>query len=208
MTHRNRVERPVWAYVGALSLAGSAAIASCYNGDQSCAEAYNPNDLGDHCPYGPPGGPEPGGFAPDCPPLQKLDAASCAGVAWAPVYALLLSSQSGNCTNNGVGCHSNQVGKVAPFVDPANVNDNGKALLDALAKFNGSFGNAYPTTKDNEAVPRLYYDRDAPEQSWWHCNLRGDAGSLMPSGKPRMTEADIQLLEQWLACGAPEDPGL
>jgi hypothetical protein len=211
MKHRIRVGRPVgrpvWAYVAALCLGASAAVASCYNGDQSCGEAYNPNDLGDHCPYGPPGGPKPGDFPSDCPTIEKLPAAECAGVTWPAVYALLLSPQSGNCTSGGKACHTNQIGDIAPFVDPVTPEDGGKAFLDALAKFNGSFGNAYPTIKDNNAVARLYYDRESPELSWWLCNLQGDAGSLMPSGKPRMTEADVLLLEQWLACGAGDDPG-
>ncbi len=207
MTHRIWVGRPVWAYVAGLCLAGSLAVASCYNGDQSCAEAYNPNDLSDHCPYGPPGGPKPGAFPSDCPTIQPLDAAACADVDWATVHALLLAPESGNCTNAGKSCHTNQIVDVAAFVDPAAPDDGGRALLDALAKFTGSFGNAYPTIKDNDAVPRLYYDRESPELSWWLCNLRGDAGSLMPSDKPRMTEAELDLLEQWLACGATDDPG-
>src|SRR5262245_49997369 len=157
MTHRIWVGRPVWSYVAALCLAGSAAVASCYNGDQSCAEAYNPNDLGDHCPYGPPGGPKPGAFPSDCPTIQPLDATACAGVTWAPIYALLLAPESGNCTNAGKSCHTNQIGDVDAFLDPANPTaiGDGKVLLDALTKFTGSFGNAYPTIKDNDAVPRL-----------------------------------------------------
>jgi hypothetical protein len=210
MTHRIWVGRPVWAYVAGLCLAGSLAVASCYNGDQSCSEAYNPNDLGDRCPYGPPGGPKPGAFPSGCPSIETLEGADCEGVTWAAVHARLLAPESGNCTNAGKGCHTNPIVDVAAFVDPANPAspmDDGRLFLDALAKYTGTFGSAYPTVKDNDAVPRLYYDRESPELSWWLCNLRGDAGSLMPSGKPRMSEEDIALLEKWLACGAADDPG-
>lgn len=213
MTHRIRVNRPIWAYVGALCLAGSAAVASCYNGDQSCSEAYNPNDLGDHCPYGPPGGPKPGAFPSDCPNIDPItDDAVCGAATWDAVHAMLLDPKRGNCTNSGSGCHSiDGIGGVDAFVaDPANPNDpadTGEALLDALAVYAGSFGAAYPNIVNNDAVPRLYYDRDAPAKSWWLCNLKGDAGTLMPDGKPRLLQADVTLLEQWLACGAKGDPG-
>lgn len=207
MTQRIWVKRPVAVYIGAVGLAASLAISSCYNGDQSCGEAYNPNDLSDHCPYGPPGGPKPGAFPSDCPPIETRSGDQCTGANWAAVYAVLLQKESGNCTNAGIGCHTNQVVDVAAFVGADGVDDGGILLLDSLSKYTGSFGNAYPTVKEGEAIPRLYYDRAEPAQSWWLCNLRGDAGSLMPSGKPRMSEADIELLEQWLACGAADDPG-
>lgn len=211
MTHRIWVGRPVWAYAAALFLAGSLAVSSCYNGDQSCAEAYNPNDLGDHCPYGPPGGPKPGAFPADCPSIPDPDPAQCATVTWPTVHAMLLDPVKGNCTNAGNGCHTNAIAGVASLVaDPLNPNDpadTGEALLDGLAVYVGNFGNAYPTVVDNDAVPRLYYDREAPERSWWLCNLKGDAGSLMPQGKPRLSEQDIALLQLWLACGAVDDPG-
>lgn len=212
MTHRISVGRPVWAYVAALCLGGSAAVASCYNGDQSCGEAYNPNDLGDHCPYGPAGGPKPGAFPADCPAIDPItDVAACNGVSWPAVHAMMLDPNRGNCTNSGQGCHSldgvgNVDALVADVANPNNPADNGKAFLDALSVYVGGFGTAYPNVVNNDAVPRLYYDRATPSKSWWLCNLKGDAGSLMPQGKPRMAEADILLLQQWLACGAKDDP--
>lgn len=213
MTHGNRVERPVWAYVAALCLAVSGALASCYNGDQSCAEAYNPNDLGDHCPYGPPGGPKVGDFPDGCPKLTALDPAdpACTGVTWATVHAMMIDPDRGNCVGNG--CHQNNgIGGIDSLVaDPQNPTDpadTGLAMLDSLSIFAGNYGTAYPNVVGANAVPRLYYDRDQPERSWWHCNLKGDAGSLMPRGKLRLGATDIELLETWLACGAPGDPAV
>jgi hypothetical protein len=203
MTREISAGRPIWAYIGALCLAGSAAVASCYNGDQSCAQAYNQNDLGDHCPYGPPGGPKPGAFPSDCPLIDPIDDdAVCNAVSWTQVHDVLIAPEKGNCTDSA--CHANPIVDIAAFVPAGGGDDGGKTMLDALAKFTGSFGNAYPTVQGGDAVPRLYFDRASPERSWWLCNLRGDAGSLMPSQKPRMSEEDITLIEQWLACGAVE----
>jgi hypothetical protein len=207
MTHRIWVGRPVWSYVAALCLAGSASIASCYNGDQSCGEAYNPNDLGDHCPYGPPGGPKPGAFEPDCPRLEPLTGTACDTVTWAAVHARMVDPTSGNCADPTQGCHTNPLVGLGSFVDPANPANDSKAFLNAMAGFTGKFGVDYPTVDGTDLVPRLYYDRAAPHLSWWPCNLRGDAGNLMPKYQARMAPADIDLLETWLACGAPGDPG-
>ena len=43
-------------------------------------------------------------------------------------------------------------------------------------------------------------------KSWVVCNLRGQAGSLMPLGRPRMSVGDVAIVEKWLGCGAPPAP--
>lgn len=191
MTHRIWVGRPVLFGAAALALLTSLAFSACYTGDQSCAEAYNQNDPNDHCPYGPPGGPKVSNSnAPDCPLITKLDAASdeCK-LTFADVYPRMIAADGGNCSNNGTGCHSSSIKGIAPFKE-----QDPQSMLDALSVYKGEIG-------------RKYYDPDASEKSWWVCNLRGDAGKLMPTGAtPRMTNADIALVEKWLACGGKPAP--
>src|SRR5262245_44652172 len=94
------------AFIRVAFAAGAALfLASCGVGDQSCAEAYNPNDLNDHCPYGPPGGPKQnqGGPEDPCPEIAKQT--GC-GVDFNEVFARFEAQASGNCTNQGAGCHT------------------------------------------------------------------------------------------------------
>lgn len=185
MMREKRVDRPVAISIAALGLAISVAFSACYTGDQSCSEAYNPNDPNDHCPYGPPGGPKLSEDAPACAKVPQLDkqSAECQ-VGFPEVYARLEAPDGGNCSNNGTGCHSLPVKGIEPFGDP-------QGMLDALAAYKGEIG-------------RKYFDPDNPTDSWWVCNLRGDAGKLMPQNPtPRMSSADIALVERWLGCGAP-----
>lgn len=171
--------------MAALAFAVSAVFAACFNGDPSCSEAYNQNDANDRCPYGPPGGPKLSESSPDCPEVPKLSASSeeCK-VGFPEVYARLEAADGGNCSNGGAGCHSLKIKGIEPFVDE-------QGMLDALSAYKGEVG-------------RKYFDPDAPEKSWWVCNLRGDAGKLMPQiPTPRMKAEDIALVERWLGCGAP-----
>lgn len=171
--------------MAALAFAVSAGFAACFNGDQSCSEAYNPNDPDDHCPYGPPGGPKLSESSPDCPNVPKLSPASeeCK-IGFPEVYARLEAADGGNCSAGGNGCHSYLIKGIERFVDQ-------QGMLDALSAYKGDIG-------------RKYFDPDAPEKSWWICNLRGDAGKLMPQNPtPRMKGEDIALVERWLGCGAP-----
>lgn len=189
MTHGFWVGRPFLATAAALAVGASLAFSACYTGDQSCAEAYNQNDPNDHCPYGPPGGPKiSADNTPDCPIITKLDPAGAdCQLTFADAYARLDAPDGGNCSNGGSGCHSATIKGIAPFTDP-------QAMLDALSVYKGEIG-------------RKYFDPDNPEKSWWVCNLKGDAGKLMPTGAtPRMKAADIALVERWLACGAPPAP--
>jgi len=182
------VGRPLAVSAGALFLAASVAFSACETGDQSCSEAYNPNEPNDHCPYGPPGGPPLSDNAPACPLVPKLDKASpeCQ-VTFTEVYARLDAADGGNCSNGGNGCHSSIIKGIAPLKDP-------QGMLDGLSVYKGEVG-------------RKYFDPEAPEKSWWVCNLRGDAGKLMPTGAtPRMKAQDITLVERWLGCGAPLAP--
>lgn len=189
MRHGIWVGRPFTLAAAALALGVSLAFSACYTGDQSCAEAYNQNDPNDHCPYGPPGGPKiSNANAPDCPLITKLDAASAeCQVTFADVYPRLDAADGGNCSNNGTGCHSSTIKGIAPFTDA-------QSMLDALSVYKGEIG-------------RKYYDPDVSEKSWWVCNLKGDAGKLMPTGAtPRMKNEDILLVERWLACGGKPAP--
>jgi hypothetical protein len=167
---------------GVIALAVSAAIGACYTGDQTCSEAYNPNDVNDHCPYGPPGGPGKDTSAPACPTITADGAADCS-IGFTKVYERLTAADGGNCTAGGNGCHTSTIKGIAPFKDP-------QAMLDALSVYKGEQGT------------RKYFDRDNPTQSWWVCNLKGDTGTLMPTGgTPRMKSADIKLVNNWLFCG-------
>lgn len=171
--------------LAALAFVVSSLFAACFNGDQSCAEAYNQNDPNDHCPYGPPGGPKLSESSPDCPNVPKLSPGSeeCK-IGFPEVYARLEAADGGNCSAGGNGCHAYLIKGIEPFGDQ-------QGMLDALAAYKGDIG-------------RKYFDPDAPEKSWWICNLRGDAGKLMPQNPtPRMKADDIALVERWLGCGAP-----
>lgn len=188
MAHGFWVGRSLGVSAGALFFAASVAFSACDTGDQSCSEAYNQNDPNDHCPYGPPGGPKLSENAPACPLVPKLDKASaeCA-ITFADVYPRLDAADGGNCSSGGNGCHSNIIKGIAPLKTE-------QAMLDGLSVYKGEVG-------------RKYFDPEAPEKSWWVCNLRGDAGKLMPTGStPRMKAEDIALVERWLGCGAPLAP--
>ncbi|MEZ4313370.1 MAG: hypothetical protein R3F14_35560, partial [Polyangiaceae bacterium] len=167
----------------------SAGIGACYNGDQSCSEAYNPNDPNDHCPYGPPGGPKLTENALTCPEVPKVDPADCQGVSFTEVYAVLqapVDTGGGNCSGGETGgCHSNPIKGIAPLKGE-------QEMLDALSVYKGEVG-------------RKYFDPEEPTKSWWVCNLRGDAGKLMPTSG-RMNAANIAAVEKWLGCGAPLTP--
>ncbi len=180
---RRRGGNPLAMALAILALGTSVAFSACYKGDQSCSEAYNPNDPDDHCPYGPAGGPKLGQSAPKCPEVPKVPAEEC-NVGFPAVYARLEAADGGNCSSNGQGCHSYKIKGIEPFTDE-------QAMLDALAAYKGDVG-------------RKYFDPEAPQKSWWVCNLRGDAGKLMPQNPtPRMNASDIALVEKWLGCGAP-----
>lgn len=185
MTRGIWVKRPIACSVAAAAFVVSVAISACYSGDQSCSEAYNQNDPDDHCPYGPPGGPKLSESAPDCPQVPKLSpSAEECKIGFPEVYARLEAPDGGNCSNAGSGCHTLKIKGIEPFVDE-------QGMLDALSAYKGDVG-------------RKYFDPEAPEKSWWICNLRGDAGKLMPQNPtPRMKGDDILLVERWLGCGAP-----
>jgi hypothetical protein len=190
MTREFRVGRSFLPCVGALFFAASLAFSACYTGDQSCSEAYNPNDKNDHCPYGPPGGPGP---AADCPIIKTIPASdpSCKINFEDDVYEIANGPNGGNCSDpNNLGCHGKaELKKIAVWNTP-------QEMLDSLSRYKGEVGKGDPE--------RTYFASTAPEKSWWVCNLRGDNGSLMPRGTtPIMKPMDIAVIEHWLACGAP-----
>jgi hypothetical protein len=172
-------------------------FSACYNGDQSCTPPFDPDNLSDACPYGTPGGPKPptSGNGSACPDIPEAVAADCVidgkDVNFTDhVYPLFADPKIGNCVDTY--CHggkSYRGGTLKKF-------EGVQEMLDVLAAYKGVIGGA---EKD-----RTYFNLDPAKarRSWVVCNLRGQAGAVMPLGLPRMSPEQLKTVESWLACGA------
>lgn len=188
----NRVLFASWLRTWRCFAVAGAALAAlgqaCSVGDQSCAPAYNEQDLTDHCPYGPPGGPQLSAPpANACPPPDPPSAAdACGSVGWTEdVWPVLtqVGKGKGACAANG--CHAppnGAKGVSLPESDAA-------AAYDALSAYKG-------------ALTVGYIDKANPTASWIACNLRGDVGIPMPY-LDVLDPDDLALVERWVRCGAP-----
>jgi hypothetical protein len=184
-----------WVAPTALGLVVSYAVAACSVGDQSCSPAYNPQDLSDGCPYGPPGGPQLSAPPDEACPLVEgpLPDDDCDNIGWTEdVWPRLRTEPdpAAGVTNVGacaaVGCHAPPAGAkgvTLPYADAS-------GAFEALAGYTG------------QLAPRAYIDTMQPNRSWIVCNLRGDVGIPMPY-LSTINDDDVALTERWVRCGIP-----
>jgi hypothetical protein len=85
-----------------------------------------------------------------------------------------------------ITCH----GGPAPFNQPGIDTDSAPSAYKTLTSFKLS-GKAYVAVGSTD-----------PKASAIRCNLRGDCGTSMPPGD-RLPSADLDVIDAWLACGAP-----
>lgn len=168
------------------------AAAGCGVGDQICTPESNYGDKSDDCPYGPPGGPKPP--VGDCADIPQKTAAECmTPKTWSADVFPIFATTEGGTAGCGIGaCHGDEVSYSRVFLPPTNA----KAGYDALTKYEGS--QKYP-----------YVNSSAPEHSWILCNLEDPpgVGAVMPAPPGTLTQADIDIIREWLECGAPYDAG-
>lgn len=162
-----------------------ASLGGCNNvGDAICPVGTNPDDTGDGCPYGPPGGPRI--HEEGCPDITPLAGAMCT-VSWSnELWPLLNAGAPMGSGCGSVGCHGSGVGGLTLPVDDAAKSFN---VLKAYSPQQG-----YP-----------YLDDSAPGHTWILCNLHGDKGgrSLMPPTK--MDDATFAKVKLWAQCGEKLD---
>lgn len=127
---------------------------------------------------------------PECPDVEGDPPAQCP--SFYDVLEVFADPERGNCSASG--CHGNaataQTLIFLPIADPFLFYDN---LLEA----EGTVGTPY-VVADDPATPEL-----ESRQSWIVCNLHGERGFPMPppSGMPEL--ADIDVVHDWVLCGAP-----
>lgn len=187
---RGNVAQPRSSNRQGLSLLLTAAIAlaslgGCNDvGDAICPQGTNPDDTGDDCPYGPPGGPrinEDG-----CPDIAQISDATC-NVSWRNDIWPRLNANAPPGQGCGInGCHGSGAGGLTLPLDDAAKSFN---VLKAYSPQQG-----YP-----------YINDSAPAHTWILCNLNGDKGgrSLMPPTK--MDQATFDAVKLWAQCGQKLD---
>lgn len=181
------------AFTGLVAFA-TTSISACGVGDQYCPDDTLDTDLGDDCPYGPPGGPqEPIASCPTIPFLEADDP-TCEDADFNAVVAVF--DGAGSCSI--AACHGTpQAAAVAKGVEltPGNASQ----MYTELSEYLNASGEPYL----GEDVPR----------SWILCNLKAQVGggSPMPTtGFPPLTETpdDLSVIEKWVRCGMkPPKPG-
>ena len=162
-----------------------ASLGGCNNvGDAICPQGTNPDDTGDGCPYGPPGGPRI--HEEGCPDIAQITGAMCA-VSWRNDIWPLLNAQAPMGSSCGAtGCHGSGAGGLTlPSDDP----EKSFSVLKAYSPQQG-----YP-----------YINDAAPGHTWILCNLHGDKGgrSLMPPTKG--ADATYDKVKLWAQCGEKLD---
>lgn len=119
--------------------------------------------------------------------------ASCAGL-FVKVFDMMTDATRGNCA--ATSCHGYE-----PNAASGIYFDSGdpQSAYQELVSVSGSVGTPYvvaddPSSADNEAFA-----------SWMPCNVSGmhGGGFPMPPAAGLATQADADLVSQWIACGAP-----
>ena len=153
-------------------------------GDAICPQGTPPDDTGDGCPYGPPGGPRI--YEEGCPDIPQISGATC-NLSWREDIWPLLNGLAPAGQGCGIsGCHGSGAGGLTlPTEDAA----KSFSVLKAYSPQQG-----YPYISDS-----------APGHTWILCNLHGDKGgrSLMPPTK--MDQATFEKVKLWAQCGQTLD---
>jgi hypothetical protein len=162
-----------------------ASLGGCNNvGDAICPQGTNPDDTGDGCPYGPPGGPRI--HEEGCPDIAQITGAMCS-VSWRNDIWPLLNAQAPMGSSCGMtGCHGSGAGGLTlPSDDP-------EKSFSVLKAYSPQVG--YP-----------YINDAAPGHTWILCNLHGDKGgrSLMPPTKG--ADPTYEKVKLWAQCGEKLD---
>ena len=162
-----------------------ASLGGCNNvGDAICPQGTNPDDTGDSCPYGPPGGPRI--HEEGCPDIPQISGAMC-NISWRNDVWPLLNAATPAGSGCGInGCHASGAGGLTlPADDP----EKSFSVLKAYSPQQG-----YPYISDT-----------APGHTWILCNIHGDKGgrSLMPP--MQMSEATYATVKLWAQCGQKLD---
>ena len=170
-----------------LFVLGAALLPSaCANnvGDEECTPGADPDDKGDGCPYGDPGGPKIHEAA--CvTKLAPKGATECKTLTWATVYADLVATAPAGAGCADDGCHGQQNagGIHLDKKDPT------KALI-TLATYKGA-----------QTTP--YINTDKPELSWIRCSVEGTEGGGVPMPPAGMSKALSSEVATWVACKLP-----
>lgn len=129
-----------------------------------------------------------------CPPVEGDVPAACP--SFYDVKEVLDHPQKGNCS--WPGCHGGAAltAQNSIFLPLGDAQTYYESLLDA----EGSVGRPYvvaddPDSDDNEAL-----------ESWMVCNLLGHPGGGFPMPPPggMPDPADVEIVRDWILCGAPE----
>ena len=164
-----------------------ASLGGCGVGDQECTPDSLAGDKDDGCPYGPPGGPKPP--VSDCPDIPQGSAADCATPKTfiADVFPILRTVDANTAGCGIATCHGDEKSFVRVFLPPSDA----LATYDSLTSYEGS--QKYP-----------YVNAVDPKHSWMLCNLQDPpgVGQVMPSPPGTITLGDIEIIREWLSCGA------
>jgi hypothetical protein len=181
---------PVFGFLSAASLAG------CPNNtrDSHCTPGETDPETTD-CIYAGDGlGPDV--VEPPCEPVTGDAPAVCP--TFYDVLDVFNDPARGNCSSST--CHGSAASETTapqdniylPFEDP-------DLFYDGLLASNGSIGSPYlvaddPSTGANEALG-----------SWLVCNVEGTPGGGYPMPPPSglLAASDVELVKDWLRCGAP-----
>jgi hypothetical protein len=128
-----------------------------------------------------PGAPPPSTPAPAPPPVPDPTPA-CAVSFAGDVLPKLVAAR---CSLSA--CHGGHDPPNLPRIDPSDP----IATWKELRAFRLSDGRVYVAVGAKD-----------PNASGMRCNLRGECGARMPLGAP-MPDADLSVVDAWLACGAP-----
>lgn len=170
-------------------IVGGALAAGCDVGDQLCTPDSTLADKSDNCPYGPPGGPKPP--VSDCADIPQKECAT--PITWLGDVYPIIGTVDVDTPGCGIAtCHGDKDFFRRVFLPPIDP----KAAYDALTQYEGS--QKYP-----------YVNASDPAHSWMLCNLEDPpgVGQVMPSPPGVITPEQIDIIREWLACGAQYDGG-
>lgn len=158
----------------------------CSVGDQNCNDDTLDTDLGDPCPYGPPGGPQKP--RDSCPSIELLaaDDPECDGVSFEGVFGLL-AGPPGNCANEA--CHGTQAA-AATASGVLLLADDQEQFYKQLSEYTNPAGEPYAKA-------------DTP-RSWILCNVKALPGGGSPMPKPSglgQFPEELAEVERWVRCG-------
>jgi hypothetical protein len=167
-------------------------LAGCDVGDQACTDDFNYKDTDDRCPYGPPGGPQLQEIGRECPLIvfRSPGDPECANATFkGDVFPRMQATDGGRCSLSS--CHGTEAAASAAF--GVLLTEDPNQFYDALTSYKDPAGDPY--IEENN------------ERAWMHCNVAQLPGgrSAMPKQSGLASQADIDLVNLWMACGMKND---